>query len=183
MERVLFVCESNCVRSPAAEVIAKKQAQNLGLGIEFASAGLNPRFGYMPDEIKEALKRMGYPPPSTFTPRKLTPELLTGQDLVLCFEQDQIFSVQEVLPSFTKPVRTLSAFAGEPGQEIPDLTLVRNTLLSQMAFNLPITTLRHLAYLSTGIHPDDKEALIQANIQTARVIEGYIGNVLERITA
>lgn len=176
MEKILFVCESNSVRSPAAETIAGEQIQRLGLNFQVTSAGLNPNFGYMQYEIREALERMGYTPPMTHTPRRITPRLLDEQSWIFCFEQAQVFPIQDMSPDSAKKVYTLPAFAGEPDQQIPDLNkIARPTLLSEIAMGIRHRGLRTFIYHRLGyIHPDDQEEIINANIQVARVIERYV---------
>lgn len=60
--KVLFVCLGNICRSPAAEGIARKMAEEMGVDVEFDSAGLYAgHAGELPDRrMREAAWQLGY---------------------------------------------------------------------------------------------------------------------------
>ncbi|MCW1887664.1 low molecular weight phosphotyrosine protein phosphatase [Luteolibacter flavescens] len=90
--RVLFVCMGNICRSPAAEIVFRKQVDEEGLtdAIHIDSAGtIGYHAGKGPDpRMADTLRRRGYE--ITGRSRQVTSEDLRDFDLVLAADEDNL---------------------------------------------------------------------------------------------
>lgn len=86
--RILFVCTGNVFRSMTAELASRAISEQDGLGYRFASAGTHGRQGKkLRADVIEALSSVSLDG-SLHTPRLVTPEILTGTDLVVAMSTD-----------------------------------------------------------------------------------------------
>ncbi len=92
--RILFVCTGNMCRSPMAEGIARKMAEERGLHLDIQSAGTHARTGYpaTPEAVRVA--REIQVDIDSHRSQRLTPELVAWADHVLVMEEMQVLSVQ-----------------------------------------------------------------------------------------
>lgn len=111
--KVLFVCTGNTCRSPLAEGIARKIAEDLLRGdVTFSSAGTHASEGApATDEALLVGLERGVDL-SSHRSRRLTRELLGEQDLVLVMSDSHLGHVKSMSPG--TPVEMLAGFgAGE----------------------------------------------------------------------
>lgn len=112
--RILFVCMGNICRSPAAEIIFRKQASDIGREAEFEidSAGtIGYHEGSPPDpRMSAALERMGYT--VTGQARRILEEDLETFDLIVTMDESNHDHVRELdLSGKHHPkIRTLVSF-------------------------------------------------------------------------
>lgn len=96
--RVLFVCMGNICRSPAAEIIFRKQATDAGRSAEFEidSAGtISYHEGSPPDSrMSAALERVGYT--VTGRARRILEEDLENFDLIVTMDESNLDHVREL---------------------------------------------------------------------------------------
>ena len=114
---VLFVCLGNACRSPFAEELFNKLAEEKGLEWRALSAGIEPGID-TPLEARKAAREFGV----TFaehTPRIVTRKLLEASDLVLTMEGWQKEELIRTCPHCWDKIYTLTEYVGETG-EIPD---------------------------------------------------------------
>lgn len=99
--RVLFICMGNICRSPAAEIIFRKQAAEAGRGGEFEidSAGtIGYHEGSPPDpRMSAALERQGYT--VSGRARRILEEDLEKFDLIVTMDESNHDHVRELDPS------------------------------------------------------------------------------------
>ena len=96
--RVLFVCMGNICRSPAAEIIFRKQVDDAGLAgaIDIDSAGtIGYHAGKGPDpRMADTLRRRGYPVAGRS--RQVTAEDLADFDLVLAADPENLADLRRL---------------------------------------------------------------------------------------
>jgi len=99
--RVLFVCMGNICRSPAAEIIFRKQVAEAGRSEEFEidSAGtLGEHQGEPPDSrMAAALERHGYT--VTGRARKIKADDLAHFDLIVTMDEDNLATARAMDPA------------------------------------------------------------------------------------
>ena len=97
---ILFVCLGNICRSPAAEIIFRKQAADAGLAdcFHIDSAGtIGHHEGSPPDSrMAEALHRRGFP--ITGRARKIRPEDLRNFELIVTMDESNFSDVRWLDP-------------------------------------------------------------------------------------
>lgn len=99
LKKILFVCLGNICRSPSAEAIFRKKADELKLGLEFDSAGtIDHHKGERSDprSIKHAENR-GYA--MTHLARQITPQDFIDFDLIFVMDESNLANVNKVKPS------------------------------------------------------------------------------------
>jgi protein-tyrosine-phosphatase len=84
--RVLFVCTGNTCRSPLAEAIGRRVAEERGLDAEFASAGIDALVGQPASDRAVEVAAARGANLATHRSRTLTRTLLDDYDLVLVME-------------------------------------------------------------------------------------------------
>lgn len=96
--RVLFICMGNICRSPAAEIIFRKQVAEAGLAdaIDIDSAGtIGYHAGKGPDpRMADTLRRRGYPVAGRS--RQVTADDLAGFDLILAADQENLADLRRL---------------------------------------------------------------------------------------
>ncbi|TMW72157.1 low molecular weight protein arginine phosphatase [Alteribacter natronophilus] len=110
MKTILFVCTGNTCRSPLAEAVLRKRAEEHGLGVEVKSAGMHgmPGMG-MSQGSRNALDEKNIP--HSHKSNTVSGELLNWADLVLTMTQDHKRRIIEQFPQMSKSVYTLKEFA------------------------------------------------------------------------
>ena len=121
--RVLFVCMGNICRSPAAEAVMKRFAEELGSDVDIDSAGTH---GYHigskadPRMIRAAESR-GYE--LTSLGRQVTQQDLDGKtfDLVLAMDRENYHALQQLAPQPNSHIRLFSDYLDDAWpDDVPD---------------------------------------------------------------
>jgi protein-tyrosine phosphatase len=106
---ILFVCTGNICRSPIGELLAKRYLAASSINI--SSAGTHGLSNHPIDPSSaELLSRVGIDS-QTFRSKRLTAELATSADLILCFEKIQRQEIALLAPSMSKRIFVLGDFA------------------------------------------------------------------------
>jgi len=107
---LLFVCLGNICRSPFAEAIAARRAQELSLGsLRYASAGLVARSKEPPQEAKAAAHGFGVSLDG-HEARPMTGELAASHDVIVVMESRQMDQLHATYPVTRGRVFLLSLF-------------------------------------------------------------------------
>lgn len=115
---ILFVCTGNTCRSPMAEGIMNKIAQDNDLDIHCTSAGIFAESNaHATPEAVEAAKRIGVDI-SSHIASTITPELIASSDLILTMTRSHKMMLALSVPE-DKEMYTLGEYAGT-GEEVPD---------------------------------------------------------------
>jgi protein-tyrosine phosphatase len=122
---ILFVCLGNICRSPAAEIVFRKQAADAGLadGFHVDSAGtIGHHAGSPPDpRMSEALRHRGYT--VTGRSRKIRSEDLRNFDLIVTMDESNFSDVRWLDPEgrFHDKIRPFVSFCQRHGDpRVPD---------------------------------------------------------------
>jgi len=121
--RILIICHANTSRSAIAEALLKKMLRERALHeqVTVTSGGVAPfaRDGALVSlDARMVLRDEGIhlPPDSVATDLKTNRHLVREADLILAMTDQQIEILRAVFPEAEgKPVYTLKAFAGDPG--------------------------------------------------------------------
>jgi protein-tyrosine phosphatase len=121
--RVVFVCWGNICRSPMAERVAQRMAEQQGLnGVEFSSAATSTEeLGEPMDPRASAvLREYGYPTDG-HRARRISRTEIEAADLVIAMEDIHIRKMLAVAPGAPN-LSLLSEYdaAAEPGSGVPD---------------------------------------------------------------
>jgi protein-tyrosine phosphatase len=123
--RVLFVCMGNICRSPAAEIIFRKQVDEAGLSeaIEIDSAGtIGFHAGKGPDpRMADTLRRRGYP--IAGRSRQVTTQDLAEFDLILAADSENLADLRRLdrASAFRNKIRLLVDYCLEKeADHVPD---------------------------------------------------------------
>lgn len=123
MKRVLFVCMGNICRSPLAEGIARAQARDAGLALQFDSAGTHDyHVGAPPDARACALADARGTPIGDLRARQVQPIDFERFDLILAADRRNLVALQRLRPAGARAELALLlewAGAGQ-GAEVPD---------------------------------------------------------------
>lgn len=120
--RILMVCMGNICRSPTAEAVLRKMAQERGIAIHIDSAGTHAyHVGEAPDRrSRKAGEARGYDF-SVLRARAVCSEDFERFDLILAADQANLAELRRRAPaSYQHKLSLLMAFAGEPQGEVPD---------------------------------------------------------------
>ena len=122
-KRILCVCMGNICRSPAAEAVMRRFAEEFGLDIEVDSAGTHDYHVGEPADprMKRAAEMRGYE--LTSRGRKVTEADLDGKtyDLVLAMDQENYRLLQELAPQPNLHVRLFSDYLDDDWpSDVPD---------------------------------------------------------------
>ncbi len=120
--RILFVCLGNICRSPTAEAVFRKIAEDEGHRFTLDSAGTGSwHTGESPDpRMVEAGARRGYR--LAGSARQVRPQDFHDFDLILAMDRDNLRDLERQRPS--EPTADLRLFRDfdpeEPGTDVPD---------------------------------------------------------------
>ena len=107
---LLFVCLGNICRSPFAEAIAARRAQELSIdSLQYASAGLRAKAKEPPQDAKAAARTFGVSL-DAHEATAMTPELAASLDIIVVMESDQMDTVHRAYPATRGRVFLLSLF-------------------------------------------------------------------------
>ena len=106
---ILVVCTGNVCRSPYIERRLRRELA--GTGIEVASAGTGALVGRDMDASSRALLEHAGVDASGFIARALTPELVTGADLVVAAAREHRGAAARLAPSALRRTLTLTDLA------------------------------------------------------------------------
>lgn len=110
MLRILFVCTGNTCRSPMAEAILRKIAQDEELEIEVRSAGVSAMNGSPASrEASQVLKEKGIK--HSHRSQVIQPELVDWADLILTMTRTHKYFVISEYPDSMEKVYTLKEYA------------------------------------------------------------------------
>jgi protein-tyrosine phosphatase len=123
MVNVVFVCWGNICRSPIAERVAQRAAEQAGLaGIRFTSAATSTEELGAPMDRRAAavLREHGYPA-DQHRAHQITREEIESADLVIAMEDIHITKMLALAPGSTN-LSLLTDYdpAAEPGSGVPD---------------------------------------------------------------
>lgn len=124
MKSVLFVCLGNICRSPTAEGVFRRRAEQRGLlaGLDVDSAGTGDwHVGKAPDpRAREAAATRGYDL-SSLRARQVRVSDFDQYDLILAMDQDNFSDLAAMQPTDGKArLQLFLEYAGMPGAEVPD---------------------------------------------------------------
>ena len=122
-KRILFVCMGNICRSPAAEAVMKRFAEEFGVDVDVDSAGTH---GYHIGEKADvrmirAAESRGYE--LTSRGRQVTKKDLDGKtfDLVLAMDHENYHVMQELAPQPNSHIRIFSDYLDDAWpNDVPD---------------------------------------------------------------
>ncbi|WP_027415226.1 low molecular weight protein arginine phosphatase [Aneurinibacillus terranovensis] len=121
--RILFVCTGNTCRSPMAEKLLQKMANDKGLDIEVQSAGLFASQGFAAsDHAVRVLRKKGIE--CTHASQPVTPELLEWADIILTMTESHRHTLWQKYPQYENKVYTL--------KEYTDLSPETNTRTAEL---------------------------------------------------
>ncbi len=118
VQSVLFVCTGNTCRSPMAEGIFRKLAEENAKGIEVSSAGLFAGSSPASDHAIQVMQEKGIDI-STHQSRQLTEQMMADADLILTMTESHRAMLLLNFPEYGEKVDTLSGWAGE-SEEVSD---------------------------------------------------------------
>ena len=119
---VLFVCLGNICRSPSAEAVFKKKAQDSGLNIEIDSAGTaGYHKGAAPDKRSQGVgEERGYSFKGLKC-RKVEEQDFEKFDYILAMDNENLANLLEACPEeYQHKVSLLLSFSQSEVQEVPD---------------------------------------------------------------
>ncbi|ART79367.1 low molecular weight protein-tyrosine-phosphatase [Oceanisphaera avium] len=121
--RVLIVCLGNICRSPSAEAVFRKRAEDAGLAIEVDSAGTyGGHAGARPDARAQAAgERRGYDFSNIYA-RQITASDFSYFSHILAADKQNLADLSAICPAEHrhKIALLLSKSEGGEGQEVPD---------------------------------------------------------------
>jgi protein-tyrosine-phosphatase len=106
---VLVVCTGNTCRSPMAEMILRRLAEDHGLTWDIGSAGLRAETSIAPSAVR-ALRRRGIAVAGRRAAVQLTGEMMHEASVVFCMTENQRASLAEAMPANAAKVHCWGAF-------------------------------------------------------------------------
>jgi protein-tyrosine phosphatase len=119
--KILFVCMGNICRSPTAEAVMRRLADDAGVALELDSAGTGGwHVGELPDErSRAAAAKRGYQ--LTHRARQFTAEDFARFDLIVVMDRENLAHVQRMARGASTPVQLLRHYETDPDEaEVPD---------------------------------------------------------------
>ena len=122
MAAVLLVCTANICRSPMAEAIFKAKLGEVFKTIASAGVHADPRGGPVDARAAAALERHQYTLERKWRSRRVEPEQLGQDDLVLAMEVEHVAALRKkAAPEHHARILLLTDFVPEmAGEDIPD---------------------------------------------------------------
>ncbi|QHZ49274.1 low molecular weight protein arginine phosphatase [Paenibacillus larvae] len=115
MKRILFICTGNTCRSPLAEGILRKLAEEKGLDIEVRSAGVFAEEGRpISSHSAQILKEYGHE--ETMNSRQLNEQDVQWADLILTMTMGHKSNVVSRHPETVDKIYTLKEFVEDDGE-------------------------------------------------------------------
>ena len=109
---IIYVCEGNQVRSPAAKIITEELAAKQGLEVVIDSMGVSAgNTSYINPDMDNALVWLGFAKKNHIT-KPMTRQLLENADYIFCMERYQVKEVLKTIPEKQGRVYTLPEFVG-----------------------------------------------------------------------
>lgn len=190
MTNLLYVCDGNISRSPAAEIITRVKAKERGIeNLVVESAGLvvtTSEDGSTPviwikEEMAKAVGNIGYGYHFNHKARIVNDNTFNQQDLVLCFENRQVREILRLMPSLAGRVWTLTSYGGICDADIKDpKDFVGDIKGYQLLKHLPF--LLDSKYLRGRIvDPSDEKRLSRLYEETAKEIAVCVGRALVKM--
>jgi protein-tyrosine-phosphatase len=119
-KKVLFVCTGNTCRSPIAEGLLKKMAQDHQIPLDVQSAGFAAFAGVPPaSEAVEACREKGIDI-SGHQSQPLSKSLVMESDLILTMTGKHKEMIVKKMPALEPKVSLLSEFAGSRTEDVED---------------------------------------------------------------
>jgi protein-tyrosine-phosphatase len=168
---LLYVCDYNFIRSPCAEIMTRENATQAGLELKVSSAGLQrSKMPRIKSEMCRAMEHLKYQ--TAHTPRILTPEIMSQQNLILCFTKEQRAILRE---NTDKPVFTLPEYVSWFYKEIRDpsdsiITPEPRTWLTPTYFKL-------IGKTDSTVYED----VLDVYLKTAKTIEKYVDKLIIKL--
>lgn len=175
--KLLYVCDYNLERSPAAEIITREKSKQAGLEITVNSAGLNKCASCcMKSEMTLALSQLKLSTPRHI-PKTATPELIHTHDIILCFEKRQKDRLLEMSPE--KKIYTLSEYVSWLPRNIKDSGHYIITPKPGSELKEHITA----AYFWLTNTTDSRvyEFVLDRYVKTARTIEKHVDLLIKKL--
>lgn len=127
---VLYICEGNVLRSPAAELVTNRELERRGLDrlVKAESAGFYDGSAFISSwkSMARQLKALGYDTSRRrLPPREVTQDLLMNAAVILCMAAGQKvrlerFLARHGLPADGKVISTMHGYAGHGDNDIGD---------------------------------------------------------------
>ncbi len=113
-ESVLFVDRKNSCLSAMAEFAFRKAT---GFRVPVSSAGIEPSDGFLDWGVRELLRDEGFDFEMflSFRSKEISEELVSGHDVVLAFNGEDLELLRSRFPAHSHKFRLLSEFAGGSG--------------------------------------------------------------------
>jgi protein-tyrosine-phosphatase len=149
-----------------------QQPERAGLELNVSSAALQrPTSPRIKSEMIIALNRLGYKAPD-YRPRKLTPQDITESDLILCFDQQQKETLEEIA---NKPIQTLPEYVSWMPRDIKEPAHYLRTPAKPSVF-IPLICLLTNTKDSTLF-----ENVLDVYQKTAEKIERHVDKLIIRL--
>jgi protein-tyrosine phosphatase len=124
MLKILIVCKANICRSPMAQAVLLKFADDAGLKRKLKVDSAGTHAGRISEKMdaraKNALSARGYAAGKDRS-RKVTDKDFESYELVLAMDQSNLADLQQICPShLTHKVQSFMAYAQQAANEVPD---------------------------------------------------------------
>ncbi|GGN93393.1 low molecular weight protein arginine phosphatase [Saccharibacillus kuerlensis] len=129
MKRILFVCTGNTCRSPMAEALLRRMAQERGVRVEVRSAGVSASQGVPISRQAEAVLR-DQNISDRITSSPLDRELVEWADLILTLTESHKSHVIRCFPEAVERTHTLKGYVEDDPRVLADLEELDSLLAS-----------------------------------------------------